>query len=799
MTEVRLLFRRRRAALAVLALGAFVQTLIAGIPSQNIVRSDNIDSIGPDPYKAGETNIWRSTPQSYGYNDWGFLHVTSFTLGASEELNIIQPFSDSTLVIRVVGGAKSTLYGRIDSNGRVILINENGIELKPGSRMNVSSFMASTLNFSDSDLVNSRFGPIQSIARSGLSAVIADGEIEVFGGYYRNPTDSSQLLQIPGHVYLFGHRVRVGGDLVSFKEDSDLVILAGNQVRTWYGVDPAGAARVLAASNAHNAANPQSLAAVSGTISTYLPFARVRIAVDADDAVGAALDAVGVPALDFSADAMALDELTLDGGSWGRTLVDGAAIIMDSLSGAGSRIDVLGGRVEVFDSLLDVAFNTGSANQIRIGGDEAQVGDDRDGGAAGVRLAYATHVGADVQLNANPGDRVHLTGYSLLREGELGLLLLSGHDGPISPSWMKNREGVYDSDGDGDPDTCEGDEDMSFSLDNNIRETIQKIAARLENQTGKRPSTLEFNIHRTNVDVNREPGPATGLCMPDPTSVSEDDYEDAMFTYGDDDENNLAYDLFHELIGVAQSGIAARMVNGRGLMIDFHGHKDDITDGDSDKIGPVHIGHRMKGSEFRDVLLEATGKSLNNLFESDFENADFKYVLRHNAYSDGSDSDIDVEDLNEEASTFDLAEWLATGSMEQDSWRVIFGPDSLFKQMRARQEVGGQPYKLYVVQGVGVPNAHRDLKLRVGGYIQRRHGSSDDSPDSRAFVDGQAPSKSNDVHAGFVRTVDGIQLELPIQYRIKDSGSNQAMADDFAADLADSVLHMLTTLYSHVY
>ena len=74
----------------------------------------------------------------------------SFSIGAGEKTRINLPSSLSTILNRVVGADPSLIAGQLSSNGKVYLINPNGIVVGPNGRIDTGAFIASTLNVPDS-------------------------------------------------------------------------------------------------------------------------------------------------------------------------------------------------------------------------------------------------------------------------------------------------------------------------------------------------------------------------------------------------------------------------------------------------------------------------------------------------------------------------------------------------------------------------------------------------------------------------------------------------------------------------
>jgi filamentous hemagglutinin family protein len=68
------------------------------------------------------TNIQQNT-QNLAI-DW-----QSYNLNSNEKVNYLQPNSSSIALNRVLGGSASQIFGQINANGQVVLVNPNGILL----------------------------------------------------------------------------------------------------------------------------------------------------------------------------------------------------------------------------------------------------------------------------------------------------------------------------------------------------------------------------------------------------------------------------------------------------------------------------------------------------------------------------------------------------------------------------------------------------------------------------------------------------------------------------------------------
>ncbi|MDH3446136.1 MAG: filamentous hemagglutinin N-terminal domain-containing protein, partial [Deltaproteobacteria bacterium] len=113
----------------------------------------------------------------------------SFNIASGEHTNFQQP-SASAIALNRVGGGASMIDGRLTANGRLFLINPNGVVFGKGSRVNVGSLVATTADIRNEDFLAGRYrfdlasdNPDEGIAPSLLKpAVINRGEIHVSEG-----------------------------------------------------------------------------------------------------------------------------------------------------------------------------------------------------------------------------------------------------------------------------------------------------------------------------------------------------------------------------------------------------------------------------------------------------------------------------------------------------------------------------------------------------------------------------------------------------------------------------------------
>ena len=105
--------------------------------------------------------------------DW-----SSFNIGSGQTTQFLQPNAQAIAVNRVGGANVSQILGTLDANGRVVLINGNGVLFGKGAQVNVGSLIATSTDGSDSDVLSGRF----SQAGKQTAHIVNQGEITAVSG-----------------------------------------------------------------------------------------------------------------------------------------------------------------------------------------------------------------------------------------------------------------------------------------------------------------------------------------------------------------------------------------------------------------------------------------------------------------------------------------------------------------------------------------------------------------------------------------------------------------------------------------
>src|SRR5487761_2613839 len=107
------------------------------------------------------------------------INWQSFSIGQGEAVRFVQPNSSSVALNRVLGSDPSSILGSLSANGKVFLLNPNGILFGQGAQVNVGGLVASTLKLSDSDFMAGKY----NFAGASTAPILNQGSINADGGY----------------------------------------------------------------------------------------------------------------------------------------------------------------------------------------------------------------------------------------------------------------------------------------------------------------------------------------------------------------------------------------------------------------------------------------------------------------------------------------------------------------------------------------------------------------------------------------------------------------------------------------
>lgn len=318
--------------------------------------------------------------------NWG-----SFSIGVNELTKFIQPSALSAVLNRVVGQDPSAILGALQSNGRVFLLNPNGIVFGAASQINVAGLVASTLNLSNADFLAGRMNFTDG---AGAGTVINQGSINASGG----------------PVYMVGNAVTNNGIITS--PGGEIVLAAGNSVELVNPGTPNLRVEIQADNN--EVRNLGSVVADAGRIGIYAGLIKQGGVINANSAVveGGRIMLKSTKRTDLEAGSVT----SARGTSGGEIIV---------LSGMADGVTTVAGTLDASATAGDGGFIETSAASVKVMNGSTTTASGSVGGKAGTWLIdpldYHIADGGDISglqlssdLNAGP------TGTNVTIHSDLG-------------------------------------------------------------------------------------------------------------------------------------------------------------------------------------------------------------------------------------------------------------------------------------------------------------------------------------------------------------------------------------------
>ncbi|RQT14383.1 GLUG motif-containing protein [Burkholderia contaminans] len=171
----------KHAAVAAVSLLGFTALPAFALPSGEAILSGKADILRTDDGRTMNINQ---------HTDKLITNWQDFSVAGGERVSFHQPDSQSLALNRVIGTNGSRIDGQISANGRVFLVNPNGVLFGSGAQVNVGGLVASTQNLSDADFLagNYRFSgaSTQSVINNGTITAADGGSVALLGARVAN-------------------------------------------------------------------------------------------------------------------------------------------------------------------------------------------------------------------------------------------------------------------------------------------------------------------------------------------------------------------------------------------------------------------------------------------------------------------------------------------------------------------------------------------------------------------------------------------------------------------------------------
>jgi filamentous hemagglutinin family protein len=207
---------------------------------------------------SGSTLTVTNTPNA-------IINWANFSIDSGETVRFVQQSSASAVLNRVTSSNPSQILGALQSNGKVFLVNPNGILFGANAQINVNGLVASSLNITDSDFLNGKLKFNADRATPG--AVTNAGQITTPAG---------------GFVYLLAPNVENSGVITT--PSGEAILAAGNSIEIVDSVDPSQ--RVVVSTTSQDINLSQLMTQSNGNIFTVLNSGKVSANTAVQDQTG---------------------------------------------------------------------------------------------------------------------------------------------------------------------------------------------------------------------------------------------------------------------------------------------------------------------------------------------------------------------------------------------------------------------------------------------------------------------------------------------------------------------------------
>jgi mucin-19 len=316
-------------------------------------------------------------------SDRAFIEWNSFSVAKGESVRFNQPSASSVTANKVVGVAPSEILGSLSANGRLILINPNGIFFGQGSTVDAAGLIATTLDLDKDSFLGG--GQLRFSSSADISAsVVNEGTLTI--------ADAGLGALVAPHVRNSGALVAGLGTAVLASGKAFTVDFAGDGLIT-FALGEGLAATLVGADGKPLAAQVEQAGQVTAGRVVLSAAAAREVVNQSVNVSGLVRAASGARNADGSISLRGTNSVAVAAGAE----VSGAKVSVDADSVAiagnlsASFIQLTGDHVAV----LAGATLSSNGGSILVGGDWQ--------GSHGVRQALTTHLEAGATIDAGQG------------------------------------------------------------------------------------------------------------------------------------------------------------------------------------------------------------------------------------------------------------------------------------------------------------------------------------------------------------------------------------------------------------
>lgn len=151
----------------------------------------------------------------------------NFNIGSAATVNFVQPTINSRALNRVTGSAPTEIFGKLNANGQVFLVNPAGITFGRGSQVQTGTLLASVLditnrNFINNDLIFER-GTARGQVNNQGTLLAKEGNVTLLGPTVQN---SGNIESSKGNIFLAnGDKLAVFDHNIALQKASSMISL----------------------------------------------------------------------------------------------------------------------------------------------------------------------------------------------------------------------------------------------------------------------------------------------------------------------------------------------------------------------------------------------------------------------------------------------------------------------------------------------------------------------------------------------------------------------------------------------
>jgi parallel beta-helix repeat protein len=310
--------------------------------------------------------------------DKAIINWQSFNILNGESTQIVQPSASSVQLDRVTGGDPTRILGSLSSNGKVWLVNSNGVFFGKEATVNTGALIVSTADISDTNFKKGK--AIFDIAGNPNAKIVNKGKITAAQG---------------GLVALVAPRVVNSGVITA--QGGTVAIGAGKTFAIdMYGDGLYSFAVDSPSTSASKDKNGNAVAAITNSGMISAPGGTVYLtARAAKEVVDKAINTTGI--IEATASHNEGGVIVLDGG-------EGSVNVAGKLDVSGKQAGQTGGTVHVLGDAITLASTANIDASGAAGGGKVRIGGDAHGKGT---LAHAKSVKVDKgsSINVNATDK----------------------------------------------------------------------------------------------------------------------------------------------------------------------------------------------------------------------------------------------------------------------------------------------------------------------------------------------------------------------------------------------------------